>query len=278
MNRRLLTLLIALLSLTPATAEEDACLAPPEPGRIDAALPGNPSVRLADGRTLRLADLRSPGPNADGPTTDFAVPIADDTRPSEPGRAPTDGLAATLAALEGAEVLVRPLPGAPIDRHGRTLGTAVLKDTGADLSHALLADGLALVEPAVMSEECLAVLLAAERQAEAAKKGIWAREAVLSALSRDLAAKAGQRVLVAGTVQSVGRSRRSIYLNFGADWRSDFTVMLSPSTAKELAEDPAALAGARVRIRGVLEAWNGGLIKVEHPAQIERLDGSVRSR
>ena len=97
-------------------------------------------------------------------------------------------------------------------------------------------------------------------------------------LGRTTIAWGVENVLVEGTVLDVGQSRRTIFLNFGTDWRTDFTAMIVQATARTWTEAPAALAGERVRIRGVLEAWNGGLIKVEHPAQIERLDGSVRSR
>ncbi|UOM32795.1 OB-fold nucleic acid binding domain-containing protein [Acuticoccus sp. I52.16.1] len=241
-----IALFIIAASADAARAADD-CFGPGEPATVAAAA-GPLTLRLADGRLLRLADLS----------------------PADPGAAPA------LAALTGADVLLRPLRGEVVaDRHGRLLGDVVPKATTESLRAQLLARGLALVDPAVMSEGCLETSFMAERRAERAAKGVWSqRHPVLSAGAPDRFARIGQTVLVEGTVLSVGRSSRTIFLNFGADWRTDFTAMIVQGTLVKWVEEPGTLTGARVRVRGVLEAWNGGLVKVEHPAQIERLDAS----
>lgn len=75
---------------------------------------------------------------------------------------------------------------------------------------------------------------------------------------------------------SVGKTRSNTYLNFGPDWSLDFTVMIPVSDQRSWGPDsfqPDALEGHRIRVRGYLEEWNGALIRVRRPAQIERLDG-----
>ncbi|WP_226573284.1 OB-fold nucleic acid binding domain-containing protein [Acuticoccus sediminis] len=229
----------------------DPCFGPAEPVTI--AGPAGPmTLALDDGRLVRLADIAAAGPAADRRLEAMAGQAAGLRR---------------VAAFEGA------------DRHGRIVGDVVPKDTTEGLRIELLSGGLALVDPAVISEECLETSFAAERRAEGAAKGVWSQHhPVLSANASNRLERVGQNVLVEGTVMDVGRSRRTIFLNFGADWRSDFTAMVAQRTAGKWVDAPVTLTGARVRIRGVLEAWNGGLIKVEHPAQIERLDASSRPR
>ncbi|HUU65954.1 MAG TPA: hypothetical protein VMW57_01560 [Methyloceanibacter sp.] len=63
-------------------------------------------------------------------------------------------------------------------------------------------------------------------------------------------------------------------MNFTQDWRSDFTITiarrdLAASEASGL--DLARLPGTRVRVRGVVEWWNGPMIAATHPEQIEVL-------
>ncbi|MBJ3777749.1 thermonuclease family protein [Acuticoccus mangrovi] len=200
-----------------------------------------PVVTLDDGRAVRLADVR----------------VVEGAEPP--------------VGLDGREALLRPLP--ELDRYGRTVGDIVLKDTTASLSASLVARGLAFVDPVAMSEQCLSVLFAAERRAEAESRGLWAQAGtVVPAGTPNLVDQAGRYVIVDGTVESVGETKRTIYLNFGGDYRTDFTALVRRNDARGWGDGLTALKGARVRIRGVLEAWNGGLIRIEHPAQIERAE------
>ena len=68
--------------------------------------------------------------------------------------------------------------------------------------------------------------------------------------------------------------RGRAYLNFGPDWKGDFTVSVEPRHRRLFdAEgiDIEALEDRRIRVRGWVESWNGPLIEVTHPKQIEVL-------
>lgn len=130
-------------------------------------------------------------------------------------------------------------------------------------------EGLAFIDPAVMPGACDAELWTIERAAERRGRGLWARLPAFEATDGTLGERRGTVAFVTGTVLSVGQTRRTIYLNFGDDRRTDFTVMVARE--QEEALRPASLEGATVRVRGVLDEWNGGLIRVEHIGQIERL-------
>ena len=65
---------------------------------------------------------------------------------------------------------------------------------------------------------------------------------------------------------------RRVYLNFGADYRSDFTAAVVPGARSLFAAegiDPLGLAGRTVRVRGWVDVLNGPMIEVTHPEQIE---------
>ena len=245
---------LAGLAAAPVRADEAAagapCLAADGPAATVTGHDGYASLTLEDGREVRLADI---------------VPAAALAR-SGTGADP-------LAALLGREATVMramETSGAPVDRYGRTVGDIVLKDTGDSLLGRVIAEGLALVDPAVMSDRCLDELFVAERQAEAARRGLWANGGPeLASDAPDLLAAVGRYVLVEGRVESVGETRRTIYLNFGKEYRTDFTALVRRRDAATWADSLKALEGRTVRLRGVLEAWNGGLIRLEHRRQVE---------
>ena len=81
--------------------------------------------------------------------------------------------------------------------------------------------------------------------------------------------------LVEGVVVAATIVRGRAYLNFGPDWKTDFTASIDPRDRRlfdDAGFDIEALQGHRVRVRGWVESWNGPMIKVSHPEQIEVLD------
>lgn len=207
-----------------------------------------------DGGTVRLAGVRVPA--ADG------------------ARAFVEGL------LRGRRVTVA--PGAPLDRHGRRLAQ-VERDDGLWLQGELLRRGLALVSTRIDSRERASEMLAIEQTARTAGLGLWATPQVQSAAS---VRPNGFRI-VEGTVAEAARRRGRLYLNFGTDWRTDFTVAIAGGDLKRFKAaglDPATLAGRRIRVRGWVENYNGSFLDADHPEQIELLDapapnaGSAASR
>ena len=85
----------------------------------------------------------------------------------------------------------------------------------------------------------------------------------------------GSFQLVEGRVLEAAVVRGRAYLNFGADWREDFTVTLAPKVRRRFeAEgiDPRDYRGTRLRVRGWLKSYNGPMIEVTHPEQIEVLE------
>ncbi|HEY5607991.1 MAG TPA: thermonuclease family protein, partial [Alphaproteobacteria bacterium] len=80
--------------------------------------------------------------------------------------------------------------------------------------------------------------------------------------------------LVEGRVLAVQRVKGVTYLNFGPDYRTDFTVQVARESLPQFrAADMLLpdLKDRRVRVRGWLRQFNGPLIDATHPEQIEVL-------
>ncbi len=232
-------------------------------------------TRVVDGETVALDDgseLRLIGALA---------PRARDVG-SPPGAWPPE--IATQEALRdlvlGKSIEIR-FDGAREDRYGRHLAQAFLIDGAQRLwvqGH-LLENGFARAYATRGSRACAAELLAAERAARQAGRGLWAQAAYQlrrAADTEDLIAYRTTFQLVEGTVASVAIVRGTIYLNFERKWRGAFAVslrrddrgVLGAFTAK-----PAELEGRRVRVRGWIEQRGGGpAIDLSAAGPLEVLD------
>lgn len=165
------------------------------------------------------------------------------------------------------------------DRYGRLLSHVFIGsgDERIWVQEALIRDGLAMAYSFAQNRDCMRPLLHAEAQARAAQAGLW-KSGVFRV--RDAADPESMKSLsysfqiVEGLVAATAEKRGRVYINFGADWRSDFTVAVAASARKAFdgsGIDLLALTGQRVRVRGWLKPRNGPLIEASHPEQIEVL-------
>jgi hypothetical protein len=159
------------------------------------------------------------------------------------------------------------------DRWRRPLVT--LRTPEGDVETALLSRGLAVVEPRAGLEGSLDALFAAEDGARRLKRGLWAK--ALRVHAADGAVPTEGFGIVEGTVVSAARVGGRIYVNFGVDYKTDFTMLAEGDTAMALkaGTPPAtALAGYRIRVRGMLDEWNGPLLRLTGPGDMEILSAS----
>ena len=165
--------------------------------------------------------------------------------------------------------------GADRDRYGRLVAFAFAGDAKQSLQQTLLEQGQARVSARVGDKACADALLAAERQARAARRGLWADPnfAPLPAESSTrLRDERGHFALVEGKVLSVHESGGTIYVNFGRRWTRDFSVIILRRNERSFAAagiEPKQLEGRRVRVRGWLEQRRGPIIEADAPEQIE---------
>jgi hypothetical protein len=64
------------------------------------------------------------------------------------------------------------------------------------------------------------------------------------------------------------------YVNFGDDWKKDFTLMIPIDIWEGLSQDTRYMLTTptiKVLARGTLSSYYGPMIKIKHPAQLEIL-------
>jgi hypothetical protein len=118
-------------------------------------------------------------------------------------------------------------------------------------------------------------MLALERRARSARRGIWRRGFYAIRSDGDAGRFIGSFQLVEGRIRKVAIVKGRGYLNFGSDWRTDFTISITRSALRGFMAagiDPRGLEGRQVRVRGWLKSYHGPAIAASHPEQIEVLD------
>ncbi|MEM9627778.1 MAG: thermonuclease family protein [Pseudomonadota bacterium] len=158
------------------------------------------------------------------------------------------------------------------DRYGCVFARLENVD-GVPLQELLLTAGWALVDPlsGVDQVSDIDAMLSLEDRARAAKQGMWKAISSRPKAADDLSDWIGTRQLVEGRVRRVSETKRYVYLNFGNDWRTDFTTRLDRKMIQKTGFDAEALDGKRLRVRGVLVESRGPLIDITHLKQIEFL-------
>jgi hypothetical protein len=159
------------------------------------------------------------------------------------------------------------------DRWGRRV-VIVRGEDGLSLQEQLIEQGLARVRPQSDRTDFIAALLAREAQARKARRGVWRERYYRVRDALDAEDAVGGFHLVEGVVAAVKPTKSRTYLNFGPDWRSDFTATLPPRVARKWTKenaDATLLAGKRLRVRGYVAWINGPSIEVAHLQQIEIL-------
>ncbi|MEK9672525.1 MAG: hypothetical protein VW268_08485 [Rhodospirillaceae bacterium] len=122
-----------------------------------------------------------------------------------------------------------------------------------------------------------AAMYALERDARAARRGIWA-DPFYAVRGTDPAALLGEKgtfQVVEGKVVSAADVKGVMFLNFGDNWRTDFTVRVAKQQAKLFKKadlNTRTYEGKHIRARGWIKDWNGPMIEASHPKQIDILE------
>jgi endonuclease YncB( thermonuclease family) len=208
-----------------------------------------------DGEEVRLSGVLAPSAGGEAASTTVTAAARDALETALRDRT------VTVAAGE-----------APRDRYGRTVAQ-VFAD-GIWVQAGLLEAGEVRAAPDVASVACAKALLAGEGKARDGRKGQW-RGLFRVRDPDDLRNRVGSFQIVEGDVVTATVTRGRAFINFGADYRTDFTVTIEPEdmrTFRQAKFDVPALAGKRIRVRGWVEFYNGPEITITTPAAIEVLE------
>lgn len=163
-----------------------------------------------------------------------------------------------------------------LDRYGRHMAQIALQKAGKSvwLQARLVEEGLALTG-AGGNVTCAGQLLQHEQQARLQARGFWGgglfriRRADAAKLMRPLV---NSFQLVEGRVVNVSEKNGSVYINFGENWKTDFTAAIYRRNLARLRQHVKSfqsLVRRTVRVRGWIEWRNGPLIELSAPHQIE---------
>jgi endonuclease YncB( thermonuclease family) len=159
------------------------------------------------------------------------------------------------------------------DRYDRVRGQIFNGDNAEPwLQHLLVSRGLARVDIAPDRGECAEELYAAEAQARAAHLGLWSVPAYQVRTPEGLGGDTGTFQVVEGQVLSADVKDGRAYLDFGPDYRTDFTITVAPADManfRAAGVDPRDYQGKRIRVRGFIQQHNGPEIEIANPKQIE---------
>jgi micrococcal nuclease len=214
---------------------------------------------LNDGREIRLVGIQAPKLPL-GRRNFKTWPLADKAK-------------SALLKLALYKTVTLSYGGRRIDRYNRLL--AHLHDEkGLWIQGELLRRGMARVYSFSDNRAVVADMLKIEREARGERRGIWGHSFYkirnLDGVGRDI----GSFQLVEARIKAVAALKKYTYLNFGDDWRTDFTIAI-PARARRLFKTAKmnlkSLEGQSVRVRGWVKSRNGPMIEASHPEQIEIL-------
>ncbi|MEO1241809.1 MAG: thermonuclease family protein [Pseudomonadota bacterium] len=161
---------------------------------------------------------------------------------------------------------------APPTRWGMRVVRTGESEKTASLEQRLIAAGAARVAPQTDDIAFIERLLTVERIARQGKKGLWSLDAYQVFDADNATGAIGGYHLVEGSVVSARKARSRFYLNFGDDYRTDFTASTTSILYRRWVKagfDLASLQGARLRIRGFVVDINGPSVDLTHESQIE---------
>lgn len=163
-----------------------------------------------------------------------------------------------------------------VNRLGHDMAHVVRKTGNVWLQGALIANGYAQAWPTPSNPELAGRMYVLEDEARAAGKGLWAKDSPYRLLqASDDMPNLDRFAVVEGAVQSISMINNETYLNFGPDWKTDFTLGISSPLRQKLARnniDLTKMQGQHLRVRGWLRFYNGPYIELEDPVQLETLD------
>lgn len=217
------------------------------------------TVKLGNGATINLTGLYYPdyGPEQQGPLAVTALKILKDM-------------------LEDQDVQIYRTKNKDLgrtNRMGHQLAHLVRVKDGAWVQGTMIELGLAQMRTTNANPDMAAAMLKLEATARANKAGLWEEPGIIRT-PETVGQYEGSFQIVEGQVLSAAMQKNRIYLNFGGNWRDDFTVSIAPENKRAFSRggiNPLEWNGKTVRVRGWVEEYNGPMIEIDHPEAIEIL-------
>ncbi len=255
----------ALLLASTSLGAKASYLTPGEIGHVKSIVDGD-TLFLDNGLKVRLSAMQAPKLPLGRPGFE-KWPMADESK-------------AALTELAKGKKVQLYYGGLKRDRYDRALAQVYLLDADGKqdiwLQEAMIKQGMGRVYTWPDTWQDSKKLYLAEQSARAADLGIWndpyykVRSPDANALSQDL----DSFQIIEGLVVKSAFVKDRIFLNFGSDYRTDFTVIVDKPDIKKFENKDYSLkdlSGTWVRVRGWVEFSNGPAIYLDHPERLEVL-------
>jgi len=155
------------------------------------------------------------------------------------------------------------------DKYGRLLGYCFADDIFVNAK--LIEEGYAVLYTRVPNVKYSKEFIEAQKRARRNQKGLWSNFKAVLASQAHL--YINQIKAVKGEVISTYESDRCVYLNFGKDWKKDFTVVIFKDGLrlfKQKGINPVEFYKNRiVEVTGRIKEYNGPEIIINSPSQIK---------
>jgi micrococcal nuclease len=232
-----------------------------KPGHVGvvAAIRSGDEIDLEDGERVRLAGVEAPK-------------LGTDRSPAWPMAAQASEALGNLILGQRVKLLY---PDDNADRWGRTLAHLTIGEDGDWVQGRMLMAGMARVRTFPRTANGARAMLDLERTARASDTGIWSDRFYRIRNPDETWSDLDSVQIVEGRVVDAATVSGTTYLNFGRDWRRDFTfrVQTDPRRAfRRAGIDLEKLTRRRVRGRGWVFPLNGPMIDLTHPEQFEVLE------
>ncbi|MCM8830887.1 MAG: thermonuclease family protein [Candidatus Omnitrophica bacterium] len=159
-----------------------------------------------------------------------------------------------------------------IDKYGRLLGYCFVDDIFVNAK--LLEEGFAIVYTKPPNLKYVDLFLKLQKDAQKMHKGLWGAYEVID--HTQAYKYIGQIRTVQGKVLSTYKSGKCVFLNFGIDYKTDFTITIFNDALENFYRqniDPLKFyLGKTVQVTSKIHQYNGPEIIVYTPEEIEVLN------
>lgn len=160
--------------------------------------------------------------------------------------------------------------GREMDHYGRALAHLFLDD-GTWVQGEMLSRGMARVYSFSDNRSVVGEMLDIEAQARTQDTGIWGLRYYAIIPQEQSGRFTNSFQIISGNIAEVATVRSNTYLNFGDDYKTDFTIVI-PNRVKKMFDlldiNLSELAGKNIIVRGWLKYYNGPSIDLSHPEQL----------
>lgn len=162
-----------------------------------------------------------------------------------------------------------------INRMGHRLAQIERTEDGLWVQGTMLSLGLARVRTTPSNSALASEMLKYEAEARKEKIGLWEIPTYAIHESAQAADFIGSYQIIEGTIKNVAMKENRMFINFGDNWKKDFTISITPANRRLFRKagfDFQNMNGQKIRVRGWISSYNGAYIEITHPQQIEILD------